>query len=423
MLVVPLVSFSQTKIAVPSTTMQFEDIRMPKKQRINTKRIARYKSKKLNDLNRLVKKHTNLPKEKLNEYRLVFQGLDSGELELIYSEINQLSNSNLYPDYSKEINTYNRLSEYNKDSLKSLKASELNKIKSYRQNIPNKYNKSILIDSSDFQKFYQLPDSSVLTSQIPNYEGYIKRDGLDSLGQFERPILSDSIIKRDIERRLETFVSEKVDAGRLNEFNTQPATPKQQVQHYVPSLEKFNYQKPQIPEKKLSKALLEQEKERRKQELLDQLNPNSAEEYADKVTVLSRFSIGGYMRYDAAKNALEFTPLITYSPLQKVAIGIGYQTNISLQSSDSLNTQGWRAFAQYTFFFTYYLHAESEWVKRNSAFENMPATTERNTYAGIGRSFRYKFIRSSITALYNFNAPSDLRTKKFTLRLGLTINK
>src|SRR5690606_12454809 len=127
-------------------------------------------------------------------------------------------------------------------------------------------------------------------------------------------------------------------------------SPQSQVQQYIPSLEKFNYEKPQIPQDKLDEALVQHYKERKLQEFKDGLSIKEAEEYGQKdQDILSRFSIGGYMRYDAAKNSIELTPTLNYSITRMLLLGGGYQTNISLNGSDSLNTRGVRVFAEYIF--------------------------------------------------------------------------
>lgn len=411
-------SMGQTKIAVPTTTIHFDDMKVPKSQRVSTRKLRTLKQKKVKELGRLVKRHTYLDDNRLNTYQLVFQSMDTSELDQIHQELDQFR--------QLDINQPSPFLEetYQLDRIDKNREFEFADERDFLESM-----EKISLDSSKFKSLLEIKNDSILKvnslAQFDNrtemYYNQIDSFRIDSTQIRNLQMPADSIIAERIEMRLESLVKDKIAGESFTGLEDPIAEPRTLVQHYVPNLETFKYKKPEIPEDKLSEALLEQYKERKKQELIDQLNPAENEKQNSSNT-LSKFSIGGFARYDATKNSIELTPVITYSPLRKINLGVGYQTNISLSGSDSLNTTGIRTFVQYTFYQNYYLHGESEWIERSSDTEGQ-SKKERNTYLGLGRNFRYKFINTSITALYNFNAPTELRSKKFTIRLGITINK
>ena len=165
-------------------------------------------------------------------------------------------------------------------------------------------------------------------------------------------------------------------------------------------------------QRKTDDAILKQYKDRKVEELKKDFKIKDAEEVESKQKGLSRVSIGGHARYDAAKESIELTPTLAYVLNKRMLIGMGYQTNVALTGSDSLNTRGIRAFTEYIFLDTYFIHLESEWVKRNAASESGSAVRERNTYLGLGKNIKYKFINTSVMALYNFNATISAENQK-----------
>jgi hypothetical protein len=408
---------AQTKVAVPTTTVHFADMKVPKKQRIANKKLNKIKTRKVKEIQQLIKQNTDLNEERLSTYKLVFQTMDSSELNQLCGEIDQLSQMKEVGNFDERYSTPMLNQEHMGTLEQQLPDPLEGALDQYPLDSVNVDQLSKSEKDSIIKKYKdQLPDNGLL----PKYDSY---QSLEYDSAFTDQLPADSIVAQRIESKLESLVKERINNEDFVGLDQQMQDPSTQVQQYVPDLEKYDYQKPEIPEEKLSEALLEQQKERKKQELLDQLAQNSAEEQKGSSNTLSRFSIGGYMRYDASKKAIELTPVITYAPVRKINVGVGYQTNISLNGSDSLNTRGIRTFVQYTFYNNYFLHGESEWIRQNSGSEGGTSIKERNTYIGLGRNFKYRFINTSITALYNLTAPSQLQQKKFTIRLGITISK
>lgn len=389
----------QTKIAVPTTTVQFSDLKTPKKQRIATKKLSRLRKKQVRDLDKLVKRNTSLSKHELSTYHIVFQSMDSIELRELTNEVNDISQAKRIQKYKKIDRNIIGASDYSLDLIKSDPKFDL-----------------LTPDQKDsLLREYKNQELAKYANEVPF--------AADSISQFNIQSSMDSTIETRIKQRLESLVQEKISAESYEDLASPIEEPQTQMQHYVSSLETFNYKKPEIPRDKLSKALFEQYKERGKQELLNNLKLNTAENQQKDSSPLARFAIGGYARYDANRKSIELTPVLTYSPHTKLNFGLGYQTYIPLTKDDSLKTRGVRVFSQYTFYKNYYLHGESEWSRQIIKGETNSEIKERSTYVGIGRNFKYKFITSSITALYNFNAPSEIHQKKFTLRVGITISK
>ncbi len=425
---------AQTKLAVPSTTVQFSDLGT-KTRKGKLKEFRKYnslKKRKVRGLKRTIKKNTNLDKERLQQYGLVFEGLDTTSINQLQHSVNQLAEPQMMVNLSDENFAWEELkSNYPINQQVNARSSEI--LDGKKESILSE-GKTEIPDHVKLDSTYgSIGNSSINPDKYQIEKEHLaksfRKNGLGVDSTFVAPdtllvFPTDSLVASRIENHLESFVDKQVASQSIFEsFDETPADPRNQVKQYIPNLEKFNYEKPTIPKEKLDDAVVQQYKERKVDELKKELAINDSEEFESRQTGLSRFEIGGYARYDASRESIELTPTITYSLNKRINLGLGYQTNISLTGSDSLNTKGIRAFTEYIFLDTYFVHLESEWIKRTALSEPESALKERNTYVGIGKLFQYKFFRTSVMALYNFNAPSQLRTKKFSVRIGLSISK
>ena len=409
---------AQTKIAIPPTTIEFSKIgqKSGKTERKQLKVRDRIKNKKEKELKSFLQKNTDLENEEVDKYLMVISSLDSARSNEVQQDLYALGESRAqdHEKYKNQAHGIKRSrSKYKRDSLNSNRLKE--KIPSRDELKMNQF--VWQLDSTAFDSTLSAldipsPDSSVVTTDYAFVKDSISRSNIDDLTANER-----------IKSKLESVVQEEIGAQELGAYEgTGPLVAP--VKQYISGLEKFNFEKPQIPKEKLGVALMENQKQRKLDELKNGLLPNVNKSQSYETDFIRRFEIGGYFQYDPSRNRINLTPTISYCLTEKLRLGIGYNTSIALDKNDSLATaKGYRIFTDYEILGSYFLHLESEWQEQNDPNLESGKIRQRNTYLGIGRSIQYKFVRSSVLVLYNFNAPSEFQNKKFTIRLGLTISK
>ncbi|MEO1254185.1 MAG: hypothetical protein AAFY41_04735 [Bacteroidota bacterium] len=435
---------AQTRIAVPTTTVQFDDLTMleKKKNKNEFKKYQRTKKRNIKKLRNSIRKNTELEKDELQRYTSVFQGLDTASINKLQNEIDHLKQSD-YPNLTKrETKALARVESANATDIsmdglthKGLYKPDSSILHNYYDGYSAKDRKKSFWPMSRLDSS-QINYQNYIVDSIYNHEKVDKENIVSSLQKTNEVdssfiqtdsslILSNTTVSNRIEKHLDAYVKKQVDLNNASfgGLDNPYASTEQQVKQYIPDLEKFDYQKPTIPKEKLDEAIVQQYKERKVDELKKELALKDAEKFESEHKGLSKFAIGGYARYDAAKESIELTPTLAYRLNKRISLGIGYQTNVSFNGSDSLNTRGIRAFSEYVFLDTYFVHVESEWLKRNVQGESSSAIKERNSYIGLGKNFKYKFFTTSVLALYNFNAPSQLVNRKFSIRIGLSISK
>lgn len=431
MLLLPKMGWGQTKIAMPAAKVNFNELGKKKnyKQKFKAERLKnKVRSEEVRKMKKVMRKHTSLPKESVNNYASLITSLDSGEFLAFKNQFNAIQDQYNIPevDYKNEYDKF--------DAEKAAKTVLANE--KYQPLKPDDF--PSVPDTSAFESIRSIhtiqqkltKDSLDLNSSMNEFKSF---PGIDSSAiQLPYDLKStDSIFNQsgkgfsneEMEGFLSSFVEERVALQKLETFASPAESMVSPVKQYIPGLEKFNYKKPEIPEEKLTEALLEQQKERKLEELKQSIGLKS-EDQTEKRKVIERFEIGGYFQYQPAPERIELTPTLAYGISRKLAAGVGYNTSIPLQKdNEATRVKGYRVFLDYTFFKSYFAHTESEWLQQKSLLTEGDSLYERNIFLGLGKSIKYKKIKTSVLALYNFSAPNTFQTKKFTVRMGLTFSK
>lgn len=251
---------------------------------------------------------------------------------------------------------------------------------------------------------------------------------MDSLGAaipleaFQNDSIAKVALENKVEAFMESFALERASAQGLS-LPTELANEAPTVQEFIPSLEQFDYIKPEIPTEKLMDAVVAQEKEKRldqlKSEVLPSLEKNDS--LQKEVKWIKKWQLGGSLSYKPEDKLVELTPTIAYGVIDKVSVGCGYSTVILLDRSVAIEKQtAYRLFVDYTLFRSFFLHGESEW--KEQIVPESPPIKERSTLLGLGRTFQYKSISTNVLALYNLNAPNAIDNRRFSFRFALNFN-
>jgi len=407
-------SVSQTKISMPPAKMSFEELaKTTPKNRKQLKKDDRLRNKKWKEVKKKLQKNTNLKKREIDRYSVMIKGLDSAELESFDDRLTDVITS-------QDISKGKRLSKTRQVKL------DKKQWQAYKKSLEKgklSFGDSLHDDTIHFQvKDIPLLDSLVVPDELPNGFRFTIPDTLQDIDVSSSRIDSSfSWQENDVEAFLESFAKQR--AMKQGLLLPESRTPTTQVKNFIPDLEKLNYEKPKISEKQLSEAILDQQKERRKEELkrsfLD--TPNDSDQKQRKVNWVDRWQIGGFIEYKPEKRLIELTPTLTYGLGKKFLIGVGYSTVIPLQNDDEIEKQiAYRAFADYIFYRSFFLHLESEWKERRQA--EAATVKEQNTYLGLGRIFTFKKISTNILWLYNLSAPNEIETRRFSVRFAINFN-
>lgn len=235
---------------------------------------------------------------------------------------------------------------------------------------------------------------------------------------------AEKLSKNDqIKNKLKLLVEKRVQKQGLALYSgaAPTETVTTPVKQYIPKLEKFDHQKPEIPDKELAKALVESEKKKRLDDLKNSVIPDKKQDSLKQVHFYDKLTIGGYFEYIPAPERIDITPSLAYGFTRKLSFGAGYNLSLPLgKNKEGGRVDGFRTFVDYVFYRSIYLHAESEWLRQASSTEGEPIHRERNTYVGLGKQFHYKFLQSNVLVLYNFNAPSLLHSQPVSFRFGIS---
>ena len=426
-----LAALGQTKITPPPAKIQFSELSSLKKNKNKEFKLQdKYKQDKIKGITKILKSHTEFDKYQIDQFTTMIKGLDSASLEDFDKNLTQIASNQdeRVEQYDQKYKkTKRRKDEANvqKDKVKNIKEQKRRYKRAVRDSLGTK------IDTKDILLEVGKDTLSSYASEALDYDldfDSLSSYSLDSLlysGNLYDSILLDTAgylpAQSEVEKFLDAFA--KKEAKRNGLFLPEDNTPTTQVKNYIPELEKFNYVKPEIPPEKLSKALIEQQKERRADELKKSITGqfDSEEEASIKQSFVQRWRIGGYIEYKANVKVLELTPTLAYGLNEKFTVGVGYSTSIPFGDENTVNRQvAYRTFLDYLFYRSFYLHIESEWKEQQR--EEMPAVNERSTYLGIGRNIRYKKISTSVLALYNFNAPNKIETRRFSVRFAINFH-
>lgn len=473
-------TFAQTKIAPPPVKLDFGDLsKKGNKDLMRRKKLSeRVRSGKVSEIKKYLKKNTDLSKEQLEKYVVTFSGLDTTELVSFKSDLQKIkeeqqeiaSRKEKYDENTKatRVMLTDTKEQVHRDSLQNRIVTNVRTLNlpadslgfhANTSDLDSTYLKDLAADELDLQKkrvakkhneLEGLPeDMSTLDTTIV-YRGkeralseLDKETGLpfsnipmsqlssDSLSAIELAKAAnvdssyfdvDELINVKLKGYMEKFVSEKVSLQQFESMIPLGEEITSSVKHYIPDLEELNYSKPKIPTEKLKSAMVLMQKERKKEEIKDLLKFKN-EDTSQEKKLTDRFEIGGFLEFKPQLKRIELTPSLSFGLNKVFSLGLGYQTVIRLSKSDSASTStAFRSFIDFKFYKSYFLHSELEWAETKANSEAAPQN-ERNFYLGLGKSFRYKFIKTSVLALYNFNAPSNLRTKPFTIRFEINFSK
>lgn len=466
-------TFAQTKIAPPPMKLEFNQLsKKENKSHLKERRLTeKVKSGKVNDIKKYLKQNTDLQKKQLEKYVVVASGLDESQLDELKTNLKEIKEiqSKASVEKSRSRDIKRNLSKTKRDSLKSKKIGEL---RLYGTERVDTTIKSVDLDSIQSDSTYF---KSTVVEEWRNRESALAEEHKEQSGIFEdesaldstllgegrmlvvaevenktslnadslKIMLSDSLSPFDLSKAasidssyfdvdelvntklkayMEGFLSEKVSLQQLESITPLASEATSSVKHYIPDLETLDYDQPEIPVEKLKEAVALVQKENKKEEVKDLLSFKNGET-SQEMNLTDRMEVGGFLEYKPQLNRIELTPSFSFGLNKKFSIGIGYQAVIKLSKKDSANTTtAYRSFLDYKFYKSYFLHTELEWVEAKTSSEIAPLK-ERNFYLGLGKSFQYKFIKTSVLVLYNFNAPSDLRTKPFTIRFAINFSK
>jgi hypothetical protein len=418
---------AQTKISIPPAKVEFSSLSSIKPDKLKVKKLKnaeKQKKEKLRRIQKEMKEKGKLPKDSINFYKNVLNGLSTQELDNVLEDLEEID-IDLYTENLEVVQT--EIVD-NKERIKNLYDSLAfdevygigEQTEWLKSQLPDSFN--INVDTLSKEEIYRilqertekLPLDTARLSEIFSDSLFWDSDLLkyDSLG-FD----TMNVESNPVSEYFENFINEKIHSDYdlpLTPFSD-GASP---VKQFIPSLEGFNFKKPEIPSEKLFEALAQKELEEKKQWLTQVLS--SDEKPEEKRTMKERFQIGGYFQYIPSPQSIELTPSLAYKVTDKWRLGIGYTSRIELTSSESRRFS-YRTFTEYDLSIGYYLHLESEWIS-----EEMKETLqkkERVTYLGLGKSLKYKFLQSDIQFLYNFNAPNQLQSQRFVFRFGINFTK
>ena len=456
---------AQTRIAPPAAKINLVEVGQMNKANVKKfKQLDRFKSKKARVVSRQLKKHTGFSKEQIDGYTIMVKGLDSMALEDFQRELDNViaqQESGYAQDYARVKREKERIEELEQEKSRQWEATRSAEFDaaSLRTETPGlrKVVWTSVTDSATFLMNERLGtpfamdstkkvtmDSSAIMAAIAeqgkfNIDSSYLTKGQTFLKQaesLENQLRGDRIgipatpadsvvmerVENGVESFLQSFAQSQVELQELGLTSIEtPQAPS--VQHFIPELEKFDYVKPKIPDEELTKALLEQEKQKKKDQLkaavVPKLQKGDVEER--EVSWIERLKIGGFVEYRPESELIEVTPTLAYGVMDKLLFGVGYSTVILLKKSSEIDRQiAYRTYLDYLLIKSFFLHLESEWKSQERP--EMATLRERSTLLGIGREFGYKSFSTSVLGLFNFNAPNTIDTRRFSVRFALNFN-
>ncbi|MEM0941024.1 MAG: hypothetical protein AAF600_11360 [Bacteroidota bacterium] len=452
LIIISVSGIAQTWISPPLAKINLAELSEidPEKKK-NLKLKDRFKDKKTRSIEKKLKKYTGFEKRKIRKYKVMFRSLDSLEMEQLEEDLeriienqnqrNKIVNTSIKEEKKRARKWKQVKTEYIEDST-SLKSDQFRARKTTANiqlfdTLSSLFGKEyelklddqkIVLDSSAFDsismaKQKPIIDSSYLVGNpapkldldtgLVNYSHITKKSPLNDTLQEEN--------LNDVEIFMESFIQKRIKNQDLSVLTVEDQTPT--IQQFIPELEKFDYQKPNIPKEKITKAIIRQEKEKQKDQLKDALLPKfqNDEDVNRTIDWANKWKIGGYVEYKPENDIIEMTPTLAYGINEKLSLGIGYTTTILLKKDQEIDRQNaYRTYLDYALIHSFFLHIESEWKEQKKL--EQATVKERSTLFGLGRTFTYKAISTSVLGLFNFNAPNAIDTRKFSLRFAINFN-
>jgi len=438
--IVPLLLFfhflgtkAQTRVSPPPAKIEFSELGKINKKRVMEIRIKdKYKLDKLDAIEKTIRKNTGLDRDEIKRYKAIASNLDSLELEDFQQGLEESV-------VSKNLKLVEKVDQGKK---------QREKIKNHRENLDEYkeqytgYKNNLSAVSTNHQKnkqqklsvYAQLGKAelealkqegkSLLNDTLSSYTNGYQIPNLDSTYTFSLDSMAkDSALKTSVHNEMEAYL-EKYAKEKFGEedllFLDAYEEPQTIVKEYVPKVEKFNYKKPEIPDKKLAEAMVEKEK-KRKRESLEKLIVDNQDESLKNQKWINRWVIGGYVEYNPNIHSVELTPTLAYGVNKRFSMGVGYGTMIGLDKENEIDKFNlYRVFGTYVLIRSFFLHLESEWIEQRRKEEAL--LKARSTYIGLGRTFRYRQLSTNMLFLYNFSAPTVLDAQRFSVRFALNFN-
>lgn len=419
-----ILSEAQTKVSIPPARVEFNSLKDFKKENRKElkvgKEIEKSKKKKLKSIGKQARSVGRLPKDSIKFYKNFLSTLQIDELDNVLVDLNKISgnldSAQLRNTAKKELRAKVEQTDINPELIDSLYQtfSNLDILTANDFDSITTLNDSLLLND----KYRYLLDSqnvdSILINRIPRDSSNINSvtNAIDSVS-----IDSMSVEENPISNYLQKIVEEKINANYdlpVPEFDSYSSSVKQ----YIPELEKFNFEKPTIPDEQLLDALVKKQIDEKKQKLKGLLSSEEAPE--EKRSLKERVIIGGYLQYIPDPQGIEITPSIALKVRERWRFGLGYTASISL-TSDKTKRSALRGFVEYDLLRGYYVHLESEWMEEKSS--EKPTIDQRSTYLGLGKSVQFKSVQSNIQFLYNFDAPNAIQNQRVVVRFGINFTK
>lgn len=406
---------AQTKIAVPKTKIEFNDLgsaRKSQKEFLKEARLVdRLKTGELKEVRKSLKNNTSFSRDSIKHFENALKVFDLQELNQINSDLDKIKR------FKKQKASINK---YSIDSLK-------------KQNVDVGLNR--LKDLEEFKKYDELKSSYIgKEGSVQSYRKTFKSPGgYDSLKLVAKDELStrlgsqmgvdsvlwdsvkvgntDAQVRNYLNREIEKKIKQKFDLTEyLADDELEPST-----KQYIASLEKFDFEKVSIPDEKLTEALLQKEIEEKKEKARSVLSRDSLIMRTSKKPS-KRWQLGGYMQYIPQPRSIEVTPTLAIFLREKWLLGLGYVNFISLRKEEA-NIKGYRVFVEPYLSRGYFVHLESQWLYK--AVTEETTVSQRSTLLGIGKSLRYQSIKTDVILLYNFQTPNEFQSQNVTVKFGI----
>lgn len=470
------ICFAQTKIAIPPAKVDLAKLNryQLKDAEKSWKTKDKWKGKKVKELRRFVKKHTKLSAVELENYTTVIGGLDSAELSSFHHQLLALQDSVSYDPDNRIKEQAKSVSKIDEEALITASeqhmeesadfakmkqaAAEIKQVRAAADSLRHTSDSTFLastrntlraassqpLDSSAFTKdslqarydvnialdsAHRLQpslDSAFLGNAFAQQQDKLATKApskwpVEDYEAYQGALSQDSLLSAAIEQKLTQLVEKKTKGLGLEDVSQY--TPKTTTAQYIPSLENFDFKKPELPEEKVASAMLAAKKDRKVKELQKSLGLREVDE-EEKKSFSDRLELGGFVEYKPSERLLDITPLLTYGISDRLNVGVGYYTSTPIgKGNDQIPVKGWRVFTELLIYKSFYLHGESEWLRSVERHENNRQIRERNTYIGLGKRISYGKMTSSILLLYNFAAPTYLQPQQFSIRFGITRSK
>ena len=465
----PHQSHAQTKVNLPPPRIDLskltkKDLKANSKQ---FKQLDQTKKKRIKQIRKTLNQHSSLDKQALHDYLQSIQDLDTTELKHFQDRLSAVTSTTydtttLNPYRTIQTNKKAHYQSYKDqitksvkdplDAIRTLNPKDTTRIPSqwlpYNPDTLTSYHQNqlpALVPSHLDTTYLQYADTTYLKNLHSTHQQYIDTTYLEQINSTYSQRLDTSHLKtlydtlatdyqaladtmqldstlvnqERVAQFLKNYMNQRIAAQDLN--LPEQSLPSTEVKNFIPSLEDFSYEKPQIPTDKLSEAVIEQKLAREKEELAQSILKKKESLQGDEIeekkqSGLEGWKLGGFIQVNNTLNALELSPTLAYGIGEKLDIGIGYSTVIPIRDTPAMDRQtGYRFFTDYIFYRNFFLHAE--WALLQQKPTEGPTLNENNLYLGLGRIIHYKRFSVSIMGLYNLSAPNQIEARTFSMRL------